>query len=106
MQLIISGYTGKAIESKNIASHDGSGSFEIAESSLAVKNANDTPPDWYKLKFRGDRLLKAASYIAKGVLLSVVGNLTFEDWTDADGNRKSRPVLTVTEIQLPPKFEG
>ena len=106
MQLVISGYTGKAIEFKDFPRHDGSGSFQIAESSVAVKVGVDTPPDWYKLKFRGDRLLKAAAYVAKGVLVSVIGTLTFEDWEDDDGNRKSRPVLHVTEIQLPPKSGG
>lgn len=105
MQLTISGYTGKATEFKDIARHDHSGSFQIGESSLAVKLGADNP-DWYKLKFRGERLLSAAAYVAKGALISVVGNLSFEDWTNEDGNRQSRPVLTVLEIQLPRKSEA
>jgi single-stranded DNA-binding protein len=106
MQVVLSGRTGKAIEFKDIERKDGSGSFQIAESSVAVTVNRDTPPDWYKLKFRGDRLLKAAAYLGKGVLVSIVGMLAFEDWTDDQGNRKSRPVVTVTEIQLPPKSEA
>ena len=103
MYVVISGHAGKTTELKDIDRRDGSGSFSIAESSLAVKVTKDGEPDWYKLKFRGDRMINAGSYVQKGSLQSVVGKLTFEDWLDADENRVSKGVVTVTELQLPRK---
>ena len=59
--------------------------------------------DWHKLKFVGDSLVNAAGYIAKGVIVSVTGTLTFEHWNDEDGVLRSKPVVTVFEVQLPAK---
>ena len=103
MYVVISGHAGKTTELKDIDRRDGSGSFSVAESSLSVKVTKDGEPDWYKLKFRGDRMINAGSYDQKGSLQSVVGKLTFEDWLDADEKRVSKGVVTVTELQLPRK---
>ena len=102
MQVTLSGYTGRATSTSDVPRKDGSGYFQIAESSLAVKVAEDAT-DWYKLKFVGDSLVKAASYIGKGLLVCATGTLTFEHWTDEDGELRSKPVLTVSEVQLPAK---
>jgi single-stranded DNA-binding protein len=102
MLVTLSGNTGRAAEIKFIPRKDGNGHVSIAETSLAVKvSTEDT--DWFKLKFIGDTLVKAAEYIGKGVVLSVVGELSFETWDDEDGEPCSRPVVNVSEIQLPPK---
>jgi single-stranded DNA-binding protein len=102
MLVTVSGRTGRIVETNDVERHDGSGSFQIAETSLAVNVTKDTA-DWYKLKFVGDSLVKAASFIAKGALVSVVGTMTFEHWTDEDGELRSKPVVAVSEIQLPAK---
>jgi single-stranded DNA-binding protein len=102
MQVTLSGRTGRIVETNDVERHDGTGSFQIAETSLAVTVAKDTA-DWYKLKFTGDSLVTAASYIAKGAPVSVVGTMTFEHWTDEDGTLRSKPVVAVSEVQLPAK---
>jgi single-strand DNA-binding protein len=103
MLVTISGNTGRAAEIKLIPRKDGSGHVAIGETSLAVKvTSEDT--DWYKLKFIGDSLTKAAGYIIKGAAICVVGELIFENWTDDEsGESCSRPVINVSEIQLPSK---
>jgi single-stranded DNA-binding protein len=102
MLVTISGRTGRATETKFVPRKDGSGNYPIAETTLAVKVTSEDS-DWYKLKFIGDTLVKAAEYIAKGVVLSVVGEFLFETWTNDSGEACSRPVINVSEIQLPPK---
>jgi single-stranded DNA-binding protein len=102
MLVTLSGNTGRAAEIKYIPRKDGSGNFAIAETNLAVKVTNEDT-DWFKLKFLGDTLVKAAKYIGKGVVLSVVGELSFETWDDEEGKPCSRTVVNVSEIQLPPK---
>jgi single-stranded DNA-binding protein len=102
MLVTISGNTGRAAEIKLIPRKDGNGNVAIGETSLAVKvTSEDT--DWYKLKFIGDSLTKLAGYIFKGAAICVVGELTFETWNDEDGESCTRPVINVSEIQLPPK---
>jgi single-stranded DNA-binding protein len=100
MLVTLSGRTGRVVETNDVPRHDGSGSFQVAETSLAVNVAKDTA-DWFKLKFVGDALVKAASFIAKGAPVSVVGTLSFEHWNDEDGELRSKPVITVSEVQLP-----
>ncbi len=102
MQVAISGHTGRVVQTNDVPRHDGSGSFQIAETSLAVNVTKDAT-DWYELKFTGDSLVKAAAYIAKGALVSVVGTLTFKHWNDEDGVLRSRGVVAVSEVQLPAK---
>jgi single-stranded DNA-binding protein len=103
MQVTLSGYTGRAAEVKNLDRKDGSGFFQIAEAPLAVNIGQDTLPDWYKLEFVGDSLVKAAKYIGKGALIAVTGSLRFEVWDDAEGKKRSKAVVKVFEIQLPGK---
>ncbi|WP_373545691.1 single-stranded DNA-binding protein [Chamaesiphon sp.] len=62
--------------------------------------------DWYQLKFIGDSLVKAANYLTKGCPVSIVGDMAFEHWNDEDGNLRAKPVVTVSEIQLPPKAKA
>jgi single-stranded DNA-binding protein len=102
MLVTLSGNTGRAAEIKFIPRKDGNGHVSIAETTLAVKVTSEDS-DWYKLKFIGDTLVKAAEYIGKGVVLSVVGELLFETWDDEEGKPCSRPVVNVSEIQLPSK---
>jgi single-stranded DNA-binding protein len=105
MQVTLSGRTGRIVETNDVERHDGSGSFQIAETSLAVNVAKDTA-DWYKLKFVGDSLVKAASFIAKGAPVSVVGTMTFEHWTDEEGELRSGAVVAVSEVQLPARVQA
>jgi single-stranded DNA-binding protein len=102
MLVTLSGNTGRPAESKFIPRKDGNGTVAIAETSLAVKvTSEDT--DWYKLKFIGDSLVKAAEYITKGAAICIVGELTFESWNNESGDICTRPVINVSEIQLPSK---
>ena len=102
MLVTLSGRTGRAVQTNDVPRHDGSGSFQVADTSLAVNVTKDAT-DWHKLKFVGDSLVNAAGYIAKGVIVSVTGTLTFEHWDDGDGELRSKPVVTVSEVQLPAK---
>jgi single-stranded DNA-binding protein len=102
MLVTVSGNTGRTAEIKFIPRKDGNGKVVIGETSLAVKvTTEDT--DWYKLKFVGDSLAKAAEYITKGAGICVVGEFTFENWQNEHGEPCARPVINVSEIQLPPK---
>jgi single-stranded DNA-binding protein len=106
MQINISGCVGHDIKTSQVPSNDGStGTCTVTESALGVKVAADAT-DWYLIKLTGDALAKASQFITKGSLVSVVGELTFEDWIDESQTRRSQPVVTVSDLQLPAKFRA
>jgi single-stranded DNA-binding protein len=104
MFVTLSGRTGRATSTADVPRKDGTGYFQISDTALAVKVTEDTT-DWYQLKFVGDALVKAASFLTKGCLISVTGDLTFESWNNEDGELRAKPVVTISEIQLPPKSQ-
>jgi single-stranded DNA-binding protein len=97
MLVTISGYTGRDIK---VVPSDGT-TVTINEAPLAVKIADTT--DWYMLKFASEALVKASQYLRKGSRISVVGELTFEDWIDESQTRCSKPVVAVSDLQLQTK---
>ena len=104
MQVTISGYTGRPTSTADVPRKDGTGYFPISDTSVAVRVTEDNT-DWYQLKFIGDALVKAASFLSKGSLISVTGDLTFESWNDDDGELRAKAVVTISEIQLPSKSQ-
>lgn len=102
MFVTLSGYTGRATSTADIPRKDGTGYFQISDTALAIKVTDDAT-DWYQLKFVGDALVKAANFLTKGSLISVTGDLTFESWNNEDGELCAKPVVTISEIQLPSK---
>jgi single-stranded DNA-binding protein len=102
MLVTISGYTGRDIKFTQVPADDGNSTCTVTDTAVAVKVAADTT-DWYLVKFADDALVKASKYITKGLLISVTGELTFEDWTDEQHGRRSKPVVTVSDLQLTPK---
>jgi single-stranded DNA-binding protein len=102
MFVTLSGYTGRATSTADVPRKDGTGYFQISDTALAIKVTDDAT-DWYQLKFVGDALVKAANFLTKGSPISIVGDMVFESWNDENGELRAKPVVTVSEIQLPPK---
>jgi single-stranded DNA-binding protein len=100
MQVTISGYVGRDLKTTQVPSSDGNGTCTVNEVPVRVKVATDAV-DWYLLRFTGDALVGASKHITKNSLTSVVGELSFEDWTDEQHGRRSKPVIMVTDLQLP-----
>ena len=44
-----------------------------------------------------------ASYLVKGMAVTIQGSLRQRLWTDSVGNRRVRHVVVVSEVQLPPR---
>jgi single-stranded DNA-binding protein len=100
MQVALSGSIGRAVSTISTPLPDGSGSSTpISEVPLRVGVAEGVS-DWYLLKFTDAAGVKAAQLIIKGAQISVVGDLAFEDFLDSDQVRRSKPVVTVSDLQL------
>jgi hypothetical protein len=90
---------------KDVPFKDGSGTFRVGEASVAVKVSQDVS-NWFRLKFRGDRLLNASQYVAARSPFSGTGRLSFESWETSTHEKKTRPVINLTELQLAPKVKS
>jgi single-stranded DNA-binding protein len=98
MLVSISGYVGRDIKVTQVPSNDGTSTSTVTDTALAVKVGDAT--DWFLIKFAGETLVKASKSIRKGLQISVVGELTFDDWIDEQQTRRSKPVVTVSDLQL------
>ena len=99
MLVTLSGRIGRAVSTTDNPLPDGSGHTIAAEVPLGIPVAEGVT-DWYLLKFTDAALVKAAQFIVKNARVSVVGDMVFEDWLDSDLVRRSKPVVTVSDLQL------
>jgi hypothetical protein len=99
MQVALSGSIGRAVSTTDRLLPDGSGQTLVAEAPLGIAVA-ESVTDWYLLKFTEAALVKAAQFIVKNAQVSVVGDMVFEDFLDSDRVRRSKPVVTVSDLQL------
>jgi hypothetical protein len=99
MLVALSGSIGRAVSTTNTPLPDGSGHTLVSEVPLGIA-VTEGVNDWYLLKFEPSNLVKAAQFIVKGAQVSVVGDMVFENWLDSDLVRHSKPVVTVSDLQL------
>jgi single-strand DNA-binding protein len=70
---------------------------------LAVRRptSKTDEPDWFELEMWGKTAELAASYVRKGGLIGVQGQLKIETWSDrATGANRSKPVIRVERLDL------
>jgi hypothetical protein len=99
MLVALSGSIGRAVSTTNTPLPDGSGHTLVCEVPLGVAVAEGVT-DWYSLKFETSYLVKAARYIVKDAQIAVVGDMVFEEWIDCHQVRRSKPIVTVADLQL------
>jgi hypothetical protein len=99
MLVTLSGSAGRDVATSNTPLLDGSGHTLVAEVPLGIRVATGFT-DWYLLKFTDAALVKIAQFIVKNATVSIVGDLAFEDSIDRDRVRRSKPVVTVSDLQL------
>jgi single-strand DNA-binding protein len=81
----------------------------VASFSIAVQGFRhgEKTTLWFDCKAWNKTAEVIADYTKKGSPVTVSGNLDVEEWIDRDSNSKrSKVVLVVRDIQLPPRAEG
>jgi hypothetical protein len=99
MLVTLSGFAGRDVATTNTPLLDGSGDTLVAEVPLGIRIAQGVT-DWYLLEFTDAALVKVAQFIVKNAQVSIVGDMAFEDFLDSDLVRRSKPVVTVSDLQL------
>jgi single-strand DNA-binding protein len=70
---------------------------------LAVRRptSKTDEPDWFELEMWGKTAELAASYVRKGGLIGVQGQLKIDAWSDRNtGANRSKPIIRVERLDL------
>ncbi len=69
---------------------------------LAVNRptSKNDQPDWFNLKIWGKTAETAKNFVKKGSLIGVEGALQIEQWTDPNGNTRTKPTIRVDRLRL------
>ncbi|WP_068539461.1 single-stranded DNA-binding protein [Olegusella massiliensis] len=79
--------------------------FGIA-SNRSVKGANgewEDVPNFIDCTIFGARAQSLSSILAKGMKVTIEGELRYSSWTDKDGNKRSKLEVVCQNIVLPPR---
>ncbi len=79
--------------------------FGIA-SNRSTKNANgewEDVPNFIDCTIFGKRADALEQYLAKGMKVTVEGELRYSSWTDKDGNKRSKLKVVANNVILPPR---
>lgn len=94
-----SGRLGNDMEVRYTQNNKCIGSFPIPVESGWGDNKKTA---WVNCKLFGDRAEKLSNYLKKGSQVSVTGSFQMDEW-EKDGIKHSRPIIIVSDIQLPPQ---
>ena len=78
--------SGKSVLEMNVACNTGFGDY-----------AKTT---WLNVKMWGDKGSKIAQYLTTGTQIAASGELTNEEWTDKEGNKRSNLVVTIMNVNM------
>ena len=100
VQLI--GNLGKNPEIKTASNGHKYATFSLATTETYNNKAGERVKDttWHNITLWEKQAELAEKYLTKGSQIGVVGKLVNNEYTDKDGNKKSRYELRVTEMQF------
>lgn len=101
----LSGNVGAEPEIKHFESGSALASFNLAVAGWDGK-AKAKKTIWITCKGFNKTCELIAGYVSKGSTVTVSGQLDVEEWTTQSGEKRSRTVLIVRDIQLPAKSSG
>lgn len=74
----------------------------VLEFSLATDSGwgENKTTDWHNCKMFGERAEKLAQFLTKGSQIIVNGRISYRQWDDAEGNKKTRTEIIVDNVSL------
>jgi len=72
----------------------------LSKTSLAVNRKKGEEPDWFSLELWNKQAEVMANFCQKGSLISVQGELKFDEWVAQDGTPRSKVVIKVNKLEL------
>lgn len=80
----------------------------IGQFSVAVKQGygDNEKTSWVTCKMFNDRAEKVAPYVLKGMMVTVTGALSVDEWENKEGNKMKTVCCLVNDLQLPRKADN
>ena len=102
-KITLAGNVGRDPETR----YTGSG-VKIVSFSVACnkKKAGKDETTWFRISVFGDRFDKMLPYIKKGSSLFVTGDLSVNEWTDANGEKRSSLEVNADSLNFSPFGRG
>lgn len=101
--VVIVGHVGQDPEMKYFES----GSVKTTMSIAVNRKQKDTEKtDWFKIELWGRNAEIAGEYVRKGSLIGIEGKLEFNNWTDAEGNKRYSQYILADRLNLLGKKSG
>lgn len=97
---VLAGNLGRDVEKRFLQSGEA-----VVNFSLAVRGYKDKTL-WFEFKAFGKVADVCSDYLSKGASVTVSGRLDIEEWTTQAGEKRSKTVLIVNDLQLPPKADA
>lgn len=97
------GNIGKAAESRLLPNGDPVVSFSVGVKSGYGEKATTT---WARCAMFGKRAESVSSYLTKGQLVGISGEVTLREWNDKEGQKRSSLEVRVNDLTLLGKKDG
>ena len=98
-KIIIIGHLGKDPETRFTSSGEKVTTFSVATNK---RRGEQNETIWYRVTIWGDRFDKMMTYLKKGSIVFVSGELGLNKWTDASGKEKTSLEVTADSIHFLP----
>lgn len=72
----------------------------VATFSIACDTGKDKESDWFDVTAWEQQAEVVSKYVSKGSSVVISGRLSQNKWEDKDGNKRSRVMITVNNINL------
>lgn len=107
-QVTLLGSVGKDAETKIIGDNSQKATFSVATNRTYKKNGEKvTETEWHNIEVWGEVAKFAGTYVKKGSLILVVGDLRYDKYEDKETKKQVvRAKIVANKIQLLPKSSG
>lgn len=107
-KIILLGHVGKDVETRHIDGGSQVSNFSLATSENYTSKSGEkvSNTEWHNIIAWNKLSEICEKYVTKGQQIYVEGSITYRNWEDKDGNKRSTTEIKATSIQLLGKKEN
>ncbi len=101
--MTFSGNVGQDMEVRHTSNGKAIGQFGVA---VKQGYGDNEKTSWVTCKMFNDRAEKVAPYVLRGMMVTVTGALSVDEWENKEGNKMKTVCCLVNDLQLPRKADN
>jgi single-strand DNA-binding protein len=99
--VVLVGRVGREVEMRYTAGGDPIANFSLATSERWTKGGEKQErTEWHQVVVFGKTAQFVGSYVQKGSLVLVEGNIRYEEYTDRDGHKRTATKIRASKVEL------